>query len=46
MDMFSLSIQRSRDHGIPGFTRYRFPCGLTPIENGEDLAKVMNETVS
>lgn len=46
MDILSLSIQRSRDHGIPSFTKFRQPCGLRAILNEKDLADFMNETVS
>lgn len=45
MDILSLSIQRSRDHGIPGYTKFRVPCGLTPIRNKTDLANVMSKSV-
>ncbi|XP_029341297.1 peroxidase-like [Acyrthosiphon pisum] len=41
MDVLSLDIQRSRDHGIPSYTQFRKYCGLKDIENKQDLSKIM-----
>ncbi|XP_029341375.1 peroxidase-like [Acyrthosiphon pisum] len=43
MDILSLDIQRSRDHGIPSYTQFRKYCGLTDIENVQDLSEIMVE---
>ncbi|XP_060876033.1 peroxidase-like [Metopolophium dirhodum] len=43
MDIFSLDIQRSRDHGIPSYTQFRKYCGLKDIENMQDLSEIMVE---
>ncbi|XP_022171599.1 peroxidase-like isoform X2 [Myzus persicae] len=43
MDMLSLDIQRSRDHGIPSYTQFRKYCGLKDIENEQDLSEIMGE---
>jgi len=46
MDIVSLTIQRSRDHGIPSYTQFRKYCGLKDIETVEDLSEIMVEGVS
>lgn len=46
MDIVSLDIQRSRDHGIPSYTQFRKYCGLKAIESVQDLAQVMVKGVS
>jgi len=46
MDIVSLDIQRSRDHGIPSYTQFRKFCGLKEIENLQDLSEIMMEGVS
>eukprot|EP00102_Acyrthosiphon_pisum_P024336 XP_016661546.1 PREDICTED: peroxidase mlt-7-like [Acyrthosiphon pisum] len=43
MDILSLDIQRSRDHGIPSYTQFRKYCGLKDIENMQDLSEIMVE---
>ncbi|CAI6354745.1 unnamed protein product [Macrosiphum euphorbiae] len=43
MDIVSLDIQRSRDHGIPSYTQFRKYCGLKDIENVQDLSEIMVE---
>ncbi|CAH1104652.1 unnamed protein product [Psylliodes chrysocephalus] len=46
MDLTAINIQRGRDHGIPSYTSWREPCGLTPIKSWDDLEKIFNiETV-
>ncbi|KRT84926.1 peroxidase [Oryctes borbonicus] len=47
MDLAAINIQRGRDHGIPSYTSWRQPCGLSPINDWNDLAKVMRaETIN
>jgi len=46
MDFISLAIQRSRDHGIPNYNKFRKYCGLKEIENIQDLSQIMVEGVS
>jgi len=46
MDIVSLAIQRSRDHGIPNYMEFRKYCGLKDIENVQDLSLIMMEGVS
>eukprot|EP00102_Acyrthosiphon_pisum_P026317 XP_016663527.1 PREDICTED: peroxidase-like [Acyrthosiphon pisum] len=43
MDIVSLDIQRSRDHGLPSYTQFRNYCGLKEIETVEDLSEIMVE---
>lgn len=46
MDLAAINIQRGRDHGIPPYTSWRQPCGLSPINSWQDLSKVMrSETI-
>nr|XP_012153484.1 PREDICTED: uncharacterized protein LOC105664258 isoform X1 [Megachile rotundata]XP_012153485.1 PREDICTED: uncharacterized protein LOC105664258 isoform X1 [Megachile rotundata]XP_012153487.1 PREDICTED: uncharacterized protein LOC105664258 isoform X1 [Megachile rotundata] len=37
LDLVSLNIQRGRDHGLPGYTRWREYCGLGKTESFSDL---------
>jgi len=46
MDIVSLDIQRSRDHGIPSYTQFRKYCGLKEIKNVQDLSQIMVKGVS
>lgn len=46
MDIVSLDIQRSRDHGIPSYTQFRKYCGLKDIQSIQDLAQIMVKGVS
>lgn len=39
--MAAINIQRGRDHGIPAYTSWREPCGLSPIRDWIDLEKVV-----
>ncbi|CAH0719647.1 unnamed protein product, partial [Brenthis ino] len=41
MDLAAINIQRGRDHGVPPYTAWREPCGLTVISGFEDLMRVM-----
>lgn len=40
MDLAAINVQRGRDHGLPPFTAWRTPCGLSQIKNWSDLEKV------
>ncbi|CAL7938033.1 unnamed protein product [Xylocopa violacea] len=37
LDLVSLNIQRGRDHGLPGYTKWREYCGLGKTESFSDL---------
>lgn len=38
--MAAINIQRGRDHGLPSYTSWRVPCGLSPVNSWRDLLKV------
>lgn len=40
-DLAAVNIQRGRDHGIPAYTQWREPCGLTPIRDWSDFEKIV-----
>uniref|UniRef100_A0A7N5ZVG9 Eosinophil peroxidase n=1 Tax=Anabas testudineus TaxID=64144 RepID=A0A7N5ZVG9_ANATE len=41
-DLASLNMQRGRDHGIPGYNKWRRFCGLSQPQNLAELTVVMN----
>ncbi|XP_035999617.1 eosinophil peroxidase-like [Fundulus heteroclitus] len=44
LDLGSLNLQRGRDHGLPGYNKWREFCGLSQPRNLNELAKVLNNT--
>lgn len=44
-DIFSLDIQRGRDHGLPPYISYRNLCGLPEVSKFEDLSDVMSPEI-
>lgn len=46
MDLASINMQRAREHGLPGYNRYREYCGLPPARSFDDLVGLMpNKTI-
>jgi hypothetical protein len=47
LDLASLNIQRAREHGIPGYNRWREFCGLRPFTSWEEMHGTFNnQTIS
>nr|AZS64104.1 haem peroxidase [Lygus hesperus] len=43
LDLVSMNIQRGRDHGLPGYPKWRVYCNLTPVKEFNDLKKFMDD---
>ncbi|CAD6993643.1 unnamed protein product [Ceratitis capitata] len=41
LDLAAINIQRGRDHGVPPYTSWRVPCGLTSVNSWDDFANVV-----
>ncbi|KAG1679873.1 Peroxidasin [Nymphon striatum] len=46
MDLFSMNIQRGREHGIPAYNKWRKVCGLRVLKSFEDLYSVMQPGIA
>merc|ERR1712010_205104 len=44
LDLVAVNIQRGRDHGLPGYARYREICDLGKVREWSDLRKNMRPT--
>ncbi|XP_072243997.1 eosinophil peroxidase-like [Leuresthes tenuis] len=44
LDLGSLNLQRGRDHGLPGYNKWRGFCRLSQPKNLNQLARVLNNT--
>lgn len=42
LDLAALNIQRSRDHGLPSYNKWRVLCNLKALETFEDLKSVIS----
>lgn len=44
LDLAAMNIQRSRDHGIPGYLEWRQFCNMSRVETFEDLAREISDS--
>jgi len=44
-DLVALNIQRGRDHGIPGYVKYREICQAGKVTTFQDLSDTMSQKV-
>ncbi|XP_032902011.1 eosinophil peroxidase-like [Amblyraja radiata] len=44
LDLASLNLQRSRDHGLPGYNAWRRFCGLAEPKNVKDLTAILRNS--
>jgi len=42
MDLVALNLQRGRDHGLPGYSKWRAKCQLPPVTSFQGLSDVMH----
>ncbi|KAF8791141.1 peroxidase-like isoform X1 [Argiope bruennichi] len=46
MDLAAMNVQRAREHGVPGYIKYREYCGMPRVRNFWDLIGILpNKTV-
>nr|ARK19845.1 peroxidase-like protein [Ampulex compressa] len=45
LDVFSLDVQRGRDHGLSGYIEYRKHCGLSTVSSFNDTIGLFGEAV-
>ena len=46
IDLIAINMQRGRDHGIPGYVRYREICGVGRATDFDDLRSNIPQDVS
>ncbi|XP_069801681.1 myeloperoxidase-like [Dendropsophus ebraccatus] len=44
LDLAAINIQRGREHGLPGYNKWRRFCNLSAPQNVDELAVVLNNT--
>lgn len=42
LDLASLNLQRAREHGVPGYNRWREWCGLKPFKSWDEMSGTFN----